>query len=107
MPEGKQLLLSSLTIPPGEGDETKTSVNPTQRFWSMHRACRCGARTRQGTACKSPAVRGKSRCRMHGGAAGSGAPKGKANGNYRHGHYTAEALAERTALRKWVRDTRR
>jgi hypothetical protein len=26
---------------------------------------------------------------------GSGAPKGKRNGNYRHGFYTAEAIAER------------
>jgi hypothetical protein len=33
---------------------------------------RCGARTRSGNACQSPAVRGKKRCRMHGGAAGSG-----------------------------------
>jgi NAD(P)H dehydrogenase (quinone) len=31
------------------------------------------ARTRSGNPCRSPAVRGKSRCRMHGGAAGSGA----------------------------------
>ncbi len=29
------------------------------------------------TPCMSPAVRGKRRCRMHGGAAGSGAPRGE------------------------------
>ncbi len=45
---------------------------------------RCGAKTRSGTPCKSPAVRGKKRCRMHGGAFGSGAPRGNKN---------AEALA--------------
>ena len=28
---------------------------------------RCGAKTRKGTPCKGPAVRGKRRCRMHGG----------------------------------------
>ena len=28
---------------------------------------RCGAKTRKGTACKGAAVRGKRRCRMHGG----------------------------------------
>ena len=33
---------------------------------------RCGAKTRSGNACRSPAVRGKKRCRMHGGALGSG-----------------------------------
>jgi len=36
---------------------------------------RCGAKTRSGGACRSPAVHGKKRCRMHGGAPGSGAPK--------------------------------
>ncbi len=31
-------------------------------------APRCGARTRGGAPCRGPAVRGKRRCRMHGGA---------------------------------------
>ena len=39
---------------------------------------RCGARTRQGKPCQSPIVKGKRRCRMHGGAPGSG-PKGERN----------------------------
>ena len=30
-------------------------------------APRCGAKTRKGAPCKGPAVRGKKRCRMHGG----------------------------------------
>jgi predicted oxidoreductase (fatty acid repression mutant protein) len=34
---------------------------------------------------------------------GSGAPKGKRNGNYRHGFYTAEAIAERRAVRALIR----
>ncbi|MGC1319451.1 MAG: HGGxSTG domain-containing protein [Pseudolabrys sp.] len=34
---------------------------------------RCGARNRRGGFCRSPAVSGKRRCRMHGGAPGSGA----------------------------------
>ncbi|HYS87985.1 MAG TPA: HGGxSTG domain-containing protein, partial [Bradyrhizobium sp.] len=29
---------------------------------------RCGAKIRSGGSCRSPAVRGKRRCRMHGGA---------------------------------------
>ena len=29
---------------------------------------KCGAKTRKGTPCKAPAVPGKKRCRMHGGA---------------------------------------
>jgi hypothetical protein len=32
---------------------------------------------------------------MHGGADGSGAPSGPANGNYKHGGHTKEALASR------------
>jgi hypothetical protein len=55
---------------------------------------RCGAKTRQGRSCRSPAVQGKKRCRMHGGAAGSGAPRGNRNA-VRDGFYTREAIAER------------
>ena len=38
------------------------------------------------------------RCRMHGGAKGSGAPKGNHNA-LKHGTYTKEALQRRAALR--------
>ena len=55
---------------------------------------RCGARARTGKSCRSPAVSGKKRCRMHGGAAGSGAPKGNTNA-LKHGGYTRTAIAER------------
>jgi hypothetical protein len=55
---------------------------------------RCGARTRAGGACRSPAVSGRRRCRMHGGAQGSGAPKGNSNA-LKAGLYTAERLALR------------
>ena len=54
-------------------------------------APRCLARTRKGTACQSPAVRGKRRCRMHGGA-NPGAPKGNRNAR-KHGGYSAETMA--------------
>lgn len=46
-------------------------------------APRCGARTRAGHPCRSPAVAGHQRCRMHGGR-GSGAPRGNRNA-WRHG----------------------
>jgi hypothetical protein len=61
---------------------------------------RCGARTRSGAPCKSAPVSGRRRCRMHGGADGSGAPKGPKNGNYKHGCYTEEVQA----TRRWLRD---
>jgi glucans biosynthesis protein len=61
---------------------------------------RCGARTRSGATCKSAPVTGRRRCRMHGGAAGSGAPSGERNGNFRHGRYTKEVAA----TRRWIRE---
>jgi hypothetical protein len=54
----------------------------------------------------SPAVRGKCRCRMHGGAAGSGAPRGNRNA-FKHGFYTRAAIEERRQLRELVRRSRR
>jgi hypothetical protein len=71
----------------------------------MDRTRRCGARTRDRNPCRSPAVRGKRRCRMHGGAAGSGAPIGNKNA-LRHRHYMAEAIAERRALAALIRLSR-
>ena len=71
----------------------------------MHRTLRCGARTRSGYPCQSPAVRGKRRCRMHGGAAGSGAPIGNQNA-LRHGHYSAEAIARRRYLSELIGQSR-
>ena len=56
---------------------------------SMQNSPRCGAKTRAGTPCQSPAVAGKKRCRMHGGARGSGAPPGNQNA-FKHGMYTQE-----------------
>jgi uncharacterized protein YjcR len=41
----------------------------------------------------SPAVGGKNRCRMHGGAAGSGAPRGNRNA-LKHGLFTRAAMDE-------------
>jgi hypothetical protein len=43
---------------------------------------------------------------MHGGAPGSGGPKGRRNGNYKHGRYTAEAIASRRWVRRLTRDVR-
>ncbi|HEV2153696.1 HGGxSTG domain-containing protein [Bradyrhizobium sp.] len=64
----------------------------------MQASPRCGARTRDGDACRSPAICGKERCRMHGGATRSGAPSG--NGNARkHGLFTRGAKVERDEVR--------
>ncbi|WP_407640391.1 hypothetical protein [Altererythrobacter xiamenensis] len=51
-------------------------------------------------------MKGKTRCRMHGGARGSGAPKGKRNGMWRHGGFTAEAVALRREVHELLRSIR-
>jgi hypothetical protein len=53
----------------------------------------------------SPAVSGKKRCRMHGGAPGSGAPRGNKNA-LKHGQHTREAIKERRQLRALLRQSR-
>jgi len=68
----------------------------------MRASRRCGAKTRKGTPCQAPAVAGKKRCRMHGGAKGSGAPKSNANA-LKTGLHTAEAKEMRRLVREMTR----
>jgi hypothetical protein len=67
-------------------------VRNTSAMWTTPR---CGAETRSGTPCRAPALHGKTRCRMHGGARRSGAPKGNQNART-HGAFARDAVAERT-----------
>src|SRR5712692_3384668 len=67
----------------------------TQEPLPLRQAPRCGARTR--TPCRAPAVNGKKRCRMHGGANGSDAPRGERNGNYRDGLMSEMGQKRRSA----------
>ena len=62
----------------------------------------CGAHTRSGTPCRNPVVRGRSRCRMHGGTS-PGAPKYN-NNAWKHGRYSAHATAERRRTRQALRE---
>jgi hypothetical protein len=72
----------------------------------MLASLRCGARTRAGKPCSAPAVDGRTRCRMHGGAPGSGAPTGNQNA-VKHGLYTKAAIEERKQLRTLMRDAQK
>ena len=72
----------------------------------MLSSSRCGARTRSGQSCRLPAVSGKRRCRMHGGAAGSGAPRGNRNA-LKHGLYTRTAKAEHRRAQELMRQSRK
>jgi len=69
----------------------------------MHRSPRCGARTRSGSRCRSPAMP-NGRCRLHGGLS-PGAPKGNRNA-FKHGRYSATALARRREVAALIRTMR-
>jgi hypothetical protein len=73
----------------------------TTRLTNMRCAPRCGAKTRAGTPCRCPAIRGRSRCRIHGGLS-PGAPRGEGNGNFKNGYWTAEAVEERRWTKKML-----
>jgi hypothetical protein len=66
---------------------------------------RIGDKTRSGKPCMCPAVSGKKRCRMHGGAPGSGAPLGNQNA-LKHGQDTRKAIEERRMVQKFLRESR-
>ncbi len=75
----------------GEGVPGSDADPVHQRLLRMNRAPRCRARTRVGTPCRLPAT-AKGRCRMHGGAKGSGGPEGERNGAWRHGGRAGRTL---------------
>jgi hypothetical protein len=66
---------------------------------------RCGAKTRSGGACHSPAVHGKKRCRMHG-APGPGAPRSNRNAR-KHGRFTRDTIAERKQIQTLLGEARK
>ena len=74
-------------------------------------APRCGARTRAGSPCKAPAIRGRRRCRLHGGL--STGPKTLEGieriraARTQHGRFSAEGLAFERHRRTYFRDAYR
>jgi len=78
-------------------------MNAVYPFQKSPRCSATSKRTRE--RCKAPAVNGWTVCRFHG--ARGGAPKGKANGSYKNGLNTQEAVAERRALSNLLRQSRR
>ena len=103
---GCPLFPSGTLSAPKRGGSKKSADNPMDhdiegRLKNLKRAPRCGAMTRAGGICRRPALSGRRRCRLHGGLS-PGAPRGMKNGNYRNGHWTAEAMEERSWLRALV-----
>jgi glucans biosynthesis protein len=73
------------------------------RLRNIRQAPRCGARNRAGNLCQCPTMRGRRRCRLHGGLS-PGAPRGAANGNFKQGEWTGEAKENRKWLRSLLAD---
>jgi hypothetical protein len=69
----------------------------------MNDTPRCGAKTRGGEPCRYPAMP-NGKCRIHGGAS-PGAPRGAANGRFRDGFWTREAVEERKFIRLLLKGT--
>ena len=69
----------------------------------LHASPRCGARarTRGYRPCRNPAVKGKRRCRMHGGK-NEGGRIGNRNA-LKHGRYRQTVLRERNEIRDFFR----
>jgi hypothetical protein len=69
----------------------------------LHASPRCAARarTRDWQPCRNPAVKGKRRCRMHGGK-NEGGKIGNKNA-LKHGHYRQTVLRERREIRQFIR----
>ncbi len=75
--------------------------------WS--KAQRCGAKTRKGTPCLSPAM-SNGRCRMHGGkSTGPKTPEGIQRireTHLKHGRYTMKALEEKKKCNRLIKKYR-
>ncbi|HAT3974873.1 TPA: hypothetical protein RG395_000041 [Legionella pneumophila] len=78
----------------------KTTSRTEKKRYAFESAPRCGAQAKgnNGKPCRCPAIRGKARCRVHGGARGSGAPRCNLNA-LKHGETTGEAKEFRKEIR--------
>lgn len=77
-------------------------MNPPYAFEKAPRCSATSKRTKQ--RCGAPAERGRSVCRFHG--ARGGGPKGKANGAWRTGAHTGEAVTAQRVILSLVREAR-
>ena len=63
-------------------------------FWAKARRCNARLRGKPERRCRRACARGRSRCKLHGGAVGVGAPKGNKNA-FKHGRRSAAWIASR------------
>ena len=82
----------------------KTTSRTEKKYYAFDSAPRCGARTKgnNGNPCRCPAIKGRARCRVHGGASGTGAPQYNQNA-LKHGETTAEVKNFRQQVREAIK----
>ena len=85
----------------------KTTPCTEKKTYAFDKAPRCGARTKShnGLPCRSPAIKDKSRCPVHGGARGTGAPHGNMNA-VKHGETIGEIKMFRIKVRQVIKASR-
>ena len=66
------------------GDHRKDHADHREIIANKMAKKECGAKTKSGKPCKNAPLKGRERCRLHGGAT----PIGPANANYKHGRYS-------------------
>lgn len=82
------------------GRRSRPSAEEIERMLASPR-CGAKARTRGHQPCRNPAVKGKRRCRMHGGK-NEGGKIGNQNA-LKHGRYRQVVLRERREIRDFMR----
>lgn len=82
----------------------KTTSRTEKKVFAFESARRCGARTksRNGEPCLCPAIKGKTRCRVHGGAKGSGAKPFNQNA-FKHGASSSPIKLLKNEIRKAIK----
>ena len=87
-----------------------SDVTPCKQKFNIKDADKCGAKTRNKTSCKSPAMR-NGRCRMHGGkSTGARTKEGFENikkVNLKHGFYTKESLKFRGVAAGFLKESKK
>ncbi len=79
----------------------KSDIRP-HTLPQLRKIPRCGARTRKGTPCPNPCVKGRPRCRMHGCAPGAGGQPGNKNAR-KHGDRSQFAIMLRKSRQEMAR----
>src|SRR4051812_36070496 len=89
-------ITTSDTSTPPQGEREILEAEPMEATkYARARPPFCGAKSKAGTSCKLSPAKGRTRCRFHGGGKGSGGQMGEANGSFRHGGFTQDAVALR------------